>query len=123
MHESCHFTVRSNRGDVTMIQIAEVTFYDETGDALPVSSVSTGCEPVSDESASEAVDGSAATKWLCSPFVEPWCVDVSTVSTVSRECRVCVECVSRVCRGVSVDTSVEVSRVSRVSRVSECRGF
>ena len=39
----------------------------------------------------------------CSFVLEPWCVEVSTVSTVSGECRVSVE-------GVSVDTSVEVSR-------------
>ena len=43
-------------------------------------------------------------------YLEPWCVEVSTVSTVSRVCRGCVEGVSRECR------------LTPMSRCRVCRG-
>ena len=70
MHESCHFTVRSTRG-ASMTQIGELTFYDQSGSKIDVASISSECEPITGESAYEAVDGSAYTKWLCSPFAYP----------------------------------------------------
>ena len=49
-------------------------------------------------------------KWNVKLYLEPWCVEVSTVSTVSTECRGGVE-------GVSVDTSVDgVDGVEGVSK-------
>jgi hypothetical protein len=67
-HETCHLLIRGIRGPGVVVQIAEVGIFDMTGNPLPVLAATSDCEPVTWESALQAVDGSEYTKWLCTPF-------------------------------------------------------
>jgi len=73
-HETCHLEIRGVRGGgddatvgKTMMQLAEVTIYDPTGEPLPVLTSSSDCEPNDGETITQALDGNTFSKWLCGP--------------------------------------------------------